>query len=491
MADFSALVRRDVQTFANRAHIALYGCPLDDDGYLRLLAFDIERIVTGRFDRYVCNMPPGSAKTFMLSVTLPAWLLGHKPSARILITSYAEVPALLISKKIRDIIQASFFRRAFPNADLARGQRAAGDFATTRGGAVFARSIDGATTGLRCDYLICDDLVQIRDSGNLAHLSSVNKSYDTELVSRLNPPGTIVIVQHRLNPSDLTGHVLKRKGWRHRVLPFIATEDRDYQLKNGVWRRRKGELLRPNAYSPEHVAELREHTGAPGFGPLFQQTFEGPDVVQVRREDFVVQAFYSPPAVNYILSIDPNFKGEDGQSFGTIQCWGLLGDGRYLLFDQWRARVHKSLFANQIRRMKNTYRPRMILIEDNGPALDFHAQFHSATCPVILVRPEGDKLSRLRRNIDLFRNRQVVVRAGAPFISELFAEFEQFPYGVHDDQVDSSTQFFDCMRSGNLPPLSLPRPARDTGSLGDIRKAHVRLYWNAGRPLGPYVFSRR
>ncbi len=396
----------------------------------------------------------------------------------------------MISKKIRDLMQAPFFQRAFPNTVLAKSQRAAGDFATTAGGAVYARSIDGATTGLRCDYLICDDLVQIRDSGNVPHLESVNRRFDSELISRLNPPGTIVIVQHRLNPLDLTGHVLKRSGWLHRVLPLIAPEDRNYHLKKGIWRRKDGGVLRPNAYSAEHIAELREHTGAPGFGPLYQQSFDGPDVVQVRREDFVVQAFYARPAIPFILSIDPNFKGENGRSFGVIQCWGILEDGRYLLFDQWRGRVHKSLFADQIREMRGKYRARVILIEDNGPALDLQAYFDCSTCPVILVQPTNDKVSRLRRNLDLFRGRQVVLRA-APFNAELFDEFEQFPYGAHSDQVDSATQFFDCIRSDDLPPISYPPPGRDMGSLGDIRKVRALLQFNAGRPLGPYVFSRR
>jgi predicted phage terminase large subunit-like protein len=490
MTNFGLLLRNDVLTFANRAHIELHRSPLDDDSYLRLLAFDIERIVAGNFGRYLCNMPPGSGKTFLLSVTLAAWLLGHNPSTRILIASYGEVPALMISKKIRDLIEASFFLRAFPNTILSKAQRAAGDFATTAGGAVYARSVDGATTGLRCDCLICDDLVQIRDSGNLQHLGSVNESYDTELVSRLNPPGTIVIVQHRLNKSDLTGHVLKRQGWKHRVLPLVAPEDRNYRLKNGVWRRKEGEVLRPNAYSPEHIAELQEYTGAPGYGPLYQQTFEGPDVVQVRREDFVVETFYGRPTVPFILSIDPNFKGENGQSFGVIQCWGVLDDGRFLLFDQWRGRVHKSIFADHIRAMRANYRAQMMLIEENGPAFDLQAYFDSSSCPVILVQPTTDKLSRLRRNLDLFRNHRVVLRAGS-FNEDLIAEFEQFPYGAHDDQVDAATQFFDCIRSGDLPAISFPPPARAMGAHGSTRRAQTQLYWNAGRPSGPYVFSRR
>lgn len=170
--------------------------------------------------------------------------------------------------------------------------------------------------------MIIDDPVQIRDSGNLPKLELVNTAFDTELTNRLNNPltGTIVIVHHRLNQADLTGHVLKRKGhcFKQRRLALIATEDHNYRLKNGVWRRKEGEILRPDAYSPEYIAELREITKAPGFGPLFQQRFDGPDLLQVRREDFVIHPIYARPTVPFVLSIDLNHKGEDGQSYSVI-----------------------------------------------------------------------------------------------------------------------------------------------------------------------------
>jgi predicted phage terminase large subunit-like protein len=247
-------------------------------------------------------------------------------------------------------------------------------------------------------------------------------------------------------------------------------------------------VLRPDAYSSEYVAELRENTAAPGFDPLYQQSFDGPDVLQVRREDFVIQPFYAPPAVPFILSIDINHKGENGHSYSVIQCWALLDDCRYLLYDQWRARAHKSVFAAQIRSMKAKYRPRLILIEDNGPALELQAQFETERCPVILIHPIDNKLTRLRRHIDLFRERQIILHRGLPNIEELFVEFETCPYGLSDDLVDTSTQFFDYIRSNDFYPIAAQHPVM--GVRANARQARATLYWNAGRPTR-YVFSRR
>lgn len=215
--NFDELVRHDVHSFANCAHVELHGSPLGDDMYVRLLTYDVERIVLERIRRYACNLPPGHGKTFLFSVTLPAWLLGHNPSARILILSYGEDLATDISRKTRSILQSQWYAKAFPRTILAKDQKAARDFATTAGGRVSSRSIDGAITGVRCDYLFLDDPVQIRDCGNIPHLEWVNEQFDVDIVSRLNNPrtGAIVIVHHRLNQSDLTGYLQRRQGWKH------------------------------------------------------------------------------------------------------------------------------------------------------------------------------------------------------------------------------------------------------------------------------------
>jgi hypothetical protein len=343
---FLELLRTDAFTFVQQVHLGLHQKPLNEDDYIRLLAFDLERIASGVFTRYICNIGPGTGKTSLFGVALPAFILGQNPSARILIVSYGEDRAIDISRQTLTTVRAPWYHIAYPRTILAPDHRSARDFATKAGGQVYARSIEGAITGLRCDYLIIDDPLKIQDSTNLEQIEWVNELFDTELQSRLNNQrtDTIVVVHHRLHRCDLTGHLLKRGDFKRRKLALVATEDRDYQLKNGVWRRKKGDLLRPDAFSPEIVTRLRESTRAPGFGPLYQQSFDGPDVLQVRREDFVVEPFYAPPAVPYILSVDGNQKGENGQSYCVVQCWGVFADrGLYLLFDQWRVHIGLSL----------------------------------------------------------------------------------------------------------------------------------------------------
>ena len=57
--------------------------------------------------------------------------------------------------------------------------------------------------------------------------------------------------------------VLRQRKWHHVVLPMVAMSDETYDTDNGRWRRRKDELLRPDAFDPEDLADLKANTHNP------------------------------------------------------------------------------------------------------------------------------------------------------------------------------------------------------------------------------------
>jgi predicted phage terminase large subunit-like protein len=494
-SEFDMILRTDFYTFARHAHSELRGNKLSYDPYLLVIADDVKCIVSGKISRYACNIPPGYGKTFNYSVAMPAWALGHHPSLRLLVVSYNEDLAKDIARDIRAILRGAFYRRAFPRTVLADDHQAARDFATTAGGRVFATSIDGGTTGRRCDILIIDDPVAIQNCNDTARLADLNHRFSVELESRLNNPmqSAIVIVHHRLNRDDLTGYVLKRPGWTHRVLPLVADETTEYTLSNGrTWTRRAGELLRPEALSQERLKDLRDNCGPPGFGPLYQQTFVGPNVLQLRREDFVIEQFYQWPNGSFVFSVDLNHRGEVGRSFCVVQAWTLLNDGRFMLYDRWRARAHYSFVAQKIYEMAREYRPTAILIEqDNAHAFDLAEKLTPLDVHVELIEQTVDKVGRLRGVIDLFRNRRIVLPRGKSFVESFIAELVAFPYGDFDDQVDAATLFLNWIMCNELPAKS----KRQRGLAATANRAQIRerLYFKlmSGQPSGPYVVARR
>jgi predicted phage terminase large subunit-like protein len=58
-----------------------------------------------------------------------------------------------------------------------------------------------------------------------------------------------------------------------------------------------------------------------------------------------------------------------------------------------------------------------------------------------LIKPEGDKQARLYTQTVVMENGQVFIPRSAPWLEDFKHEILSFPFGKHDDQVDSLSQF--------------------------------------------------
>ena len=96
-------------------------------------------------------------------------------------------------------------------------------------------------------------------------------------MSRLSNPakGCVVIVAHRLNENDISGHVLKQGEFRHICLPAVAPRKKRFKLDDQTWLRRKGDPLRPDQYPKKVIARLRKSVLVPDFETLYQQVLQG------------------------------------------------------------------------------------------------------------------------------------------------------------------------------------------------------------------------
>lgn len=290
--------------FASRTS---YGQSLHRQPYLDLLADRLTRVSTGELKRLIVNLPPRHGKTFVVSVCLPAWILAHHPSAKILLLSYGQDLADKIARSIRNVLRAEWYQQAFRTC-IAADRAKLDDFATTAGGGVRSISIEGGVTGVGADFIVLDDPVEIKDCDNVKRLDRVKGLFDTEIMTRLDNPkkGVVVIVAHRIAEDDLSGYAMQQSGWDQLALPLIAPRARRYKLGKGeVWQRKKGELLRPDAFEPRDIARLPA-AKQPGFETLYQQNPGGNERLRLKAEHFPL---FAPTTLQSglptVISIDP------------------------------------------------------------------------------------------------------------------------------------------------------------------------------------------
>jgi hypothetical protein len=78
--------------------------------HIDVVCYQLERMVKGDSQkRLVINLPPRTLKSLIISVMLPAWLLGRNPGQRIICASYSEELAFKFSRDCRALIESPFF----------------------------------------------------------------------------------------------------------------------------------------------------------------------------------------------------------------------------------------------------------------------------------------------------------------------------------------------------------------------------------------------
>ncbi len=210
------------------------GQRLTANWHIEAIGFHLQGMVEGkRPKKIVINLPPRTLKSLIVSVMLPAWLLGRDPTRRIICASYSEELAFKFSRDCRTLMTSAFFRRVFPNARLNPKKMTEREFETTRHGCRLATSVGGTLTGLGGDVLIIDDPTKANDAVSEVALNNAREWFFGTAFSRRDRPdeGLIILAMQRLHVNDLSG-ILIEKGWPSLVIPARAIEPDDYSIAN-------------------------------------------------------------------------------------------------------------------------------------------------------------------------------------------------------------------------------------------------------------------
>lgn len=458
------LARRDLHRFVERLWpVVVPGSPFVDGFHIRLICEALEAVAEGTIRRLLINVPPRHAKSLLTSIFFPAFLWLRRPETRFLAASYGQALAAAHSRLCRTLIESAPYRElAGDSFHLAADQNQKEQFANDRGGMRVATSVGGAVTGFGADIVLLDDPAKAQDGSSPGRLQATTDWFDSTVSTRLNSPisGAFVIVGHRVHEDDLFGHLLELGGWEHIALPAEYESSHPYRY-GGDPRSQEGELLWPERFTADTVADLKKTLGSYGAAGQLQQRPTPAGGGILRTEWF---NWYSPAAqptdFDIVLqSWDLTFGNTPGSDFVVGQLWGRVGADSYLL-RQIRKRLSFNETLAELRAMKawtETHLPasrgHAVLIEKgaNGQAT---VDVLKAEIPgLLLVAPRGSKIGRAEAITPQLEAGNVWLpgRASADgmtfdrahtaqWAQELVREAASFPNAAHDDQVDALSQ---------------------------------------------------
>jgi predicted phage terminase large subunit-like protein len=478
----SVIVRNNFYLFMQRAFAELNpGTKFMANWHLQALCYVLYLCWIGEIKRLIVTIPPRHCKSISASVALPAFIHGHDPTQRIIVTSYGNSLAAQLSNDTRRVMKAPWYRATFPSTVIDAGKDTEDLFRTTKGGYRLATSVGGGVTGLGGNWIIIDDPLKATALPSEADLKRANEYYGSTLYSRLDnkKAGCIILIMQRLHEDDLAGHLLQQPGWYHLHLPAIAEKEQDIPIGDGqVHTRQPGDLLHPERESQADLDTIKSQMGPYAFAAQYQQRPApmGGGIIEWHWLKHYDDLPNHGKGGYIVQSWDTALSIKEGASYSVCTTW-FCYEGHYYLTHVWRDRLKFPELKAVVQSHALKHRADLVIIELNNcsnpliESLRKHTTLNTA-----YIEPKGSKAERMIGETGLLSDGRVHVPKQADWLDTFRNEVVRFPMSKHDDQVDSLSQFLYWARKGGekhptgwgFPGLGLPENGNDHGMFSQV-----------------------
>lgn len=418
--------------------------------HIDAIAYYLEAIHSGECKRLIINIPPRFMKSIAVTIAFPAWVLGQNPSQQIGAASYSASLSTKHSADCRLIMESAWYKMAFPETIIKDDMNTKAEYETTKQGHRFATSVGGTATGKGGNILITDDPIDPIRAASKTERDKANDWHGQTWSTRLNNPkdGAMVVVMQRLHANDLTGILIEEGGWEHLCIQHEAESRQTITYGDMSTTREEGELLHPQRMGPPEAQKLKTALGSYGYAAQYQQRPAplGGGMVKIDwfKEYGVVPA--SEHIIRIVQSWDTAQKAKELNDPTVCTTWAETASGYYLL-DVFRERLQYPDLKRSVMQLAAKYSPSVILIEDKSSGTSLIQDLHRDTAlPVIAIMPTVDKVTRLATVAPSIEAGSVYLPTEGAWLHDFMQEFLSFPNSVHDDQVDSVSQFLNWIR---------------------------------------------
>lgn len=450
----NSILRTDFKSFIHKTFNTLNpGIKFEPNWHIDLIADRLNKVARGEITRLIINMPPRSLKSLCVSVAWPAWLLGHNPTQRILVASYANSLSVKHSLDTRTVMNEIWYQQLYPNTILSKTHNLKTKFLTTKNGFRLSTSVNGSITGEGGDILILDD------PHNPIHINSTkrrNKTiewFEQTFATRLDnrSQGKIVIVMQRLHVEDLCGYLTKKMSERWEILkiPVLAQTEQHYYIKDKCIIMNIGDVLHKNRDKPEYLENLKQELGNYNFTTQYLQSPLAPNSYFVSPH--MIKQYDHTQNINFIIqSWDTAATINSNSDYTVCTTWGISRENIYLL-NLIRERVTYPQLKSLVQRAIFQDNPKYILIENksSGQALIQDLQY-CGIHNIVPQKPSLDKITRFTMALPFFESGKVFVPRCALWLTIFYDEIINFPHTKHDDIVDSTSQLINFISRSKI-----------------------------------------
>ncbi|UYL88117.1 terminase [Gordonia phage Evaa] len=391
----AAVKRREItERYANAAEVAK---SVDRDyrvtPAIKVIADAIETVLNYPRCNLLVTMPPQEGKSNLCSVWAPIRALQLNPNRRIILATYGDALAESHSSTCRDIISThgtdvldpltgvnvedKIGLKLSPKSSKVSAWKVDG----AKGGMV-AVGLGSAITGRSADLFIIDDPYKnMMEADSASHRRKVDEWMSSVALTRLSPEASMILIQTRWHPEDLSGKVLQgekelppeERTWRHINIPAIAEKG----IPDALGREPGTVIVSARGRKRAEFEATRKKIGERTWYALYQGSPRIPSGGLFARAWFEPRREFAPTMpIASIVGVDPADSGE-GDETGIIAA-SLDQDGTVVLTEDWSGKFTADEWTRQCVMLAMTVGAREIAMEAYASATTYEAAIKRA-----------------------------------------------------------------------------------------------------------------
>jgi predicted phage terminase large subunit-like protein len=413
-----------------------------------------ERIFAGQPKLYdlIINISPGSTKSSLFSVFMPAWMWTRMPNARLICCSYSATLAGDFSRKNREVIRSEKYQKCFPEIKLKMEK--ADHFDNTSHGERYSAGVGGSVTGKHTNCIVLDDPINPTEAASEAGVRAANMWLHETITTRTANAKTTptIMIMQRLHQDDPTGDWIanaKPGSYKHICLPADCSEGQTV-LPEEFKENYVDGLFDPVRLPRDILDQRRMWMGEYGYACQYDQ-----HPIPRSGGKFLTHAIRighvdpSDPVVFTVRYWDKAISTKKTACFTVGAKIGKTRMGKYYVLDIVRGRWDSATRERIIRTTAELDGRRVIIGIEQEPgsggmesALNTVRNLDGFTCKVDKVDTNKDtRADPFSTQVNAYN---VTLVPGA-WNTEYLSELQFFPNSKFKDQVDASSGAFNLI----------------------------------------------
>lgn len=409
------------------------------------------------YNRVCVSQPPRTAKSSLITLSYPFWLILNNPDTNIVIVNNTQSLAENFGIRLRQLFIDYKELLELNNIKLSDTKHSNSFFMfETLDGKLYDGSIKlmgtgGTLTGQNVDILICDDLIKGFSDCTPTLLAKKIEWFKSIILQRLEPHSKLIILGTRWASNDIIGYLEQNQPEDYKIIKIPALTDDG----NCIW---------DNRYDSSFFLDRKREIGDRLFEALYQQRpldetgdFFNLDKVRFITDDELPNYKIISKVRSYDCAYSDDTKGDVNDRTASVLMLRTIDD--YYIIRELRADRYGERLFNVIQSTARLDTPSIpVLIETGTVGGSSKALFdiykdRLQGYRVEQSKPINSKVDRAYGFKEAILDGKVLICLDDYSRGQLLEEMRGFPLMKHDDIIDACSYAYNYLSSkggGNM-----------------------------------------